>query len=116
MARMLELCLAALIRDGDLEVESASGPSFRVGNGNGPPLAIRFKTRSAERRFIRDPELALGELYMDSALAIMKGELLDVLKLGLRNTATLDGARLGVPKLAARSCVRPVSGSDCSTK
>ncbi len=93
MARMLELCLAALIRDGDLEVESASGAPFKVGNGNGPPLGIRFKTRAAELRFIRDPELALGELYMDGALAITKGELLDVLKLGLRNTATLEGSR-----------------------
>ena len=93
MARMLELCLTALIRDGDLEVETASGASFKVGNGIGPPLAIRFKTRAAELRFIRDPELAMGELYMDGALAITKGELLDVLKLGLRNTATLEGSR-----------------------
>ena len=93
MARMLELCLTALIRDGDLEVEPASGAPFKVGNGNGPPLAIRFKTRAAERRFIRDPELAMGELYMDGALAIARGELLDVLKLGLRNTATLEGSR-----------------------
>ena len=93
MARMLELCLAALIRDGDLEVECASGAPFKVGNGNGPPLAIHFKTRAAERRFMRDPEMALGELYMDGQLAIVKGALLDVLKLGLRNTATLEGAR-----------------------
>ena len=93
MARMLELCLTALIRDGDLEVETASGTSFKVGNGIGPPLAIRFKTRAAELRFIRDPELAMGELYMDGALAITKGALLDVLKLGLRNTATLEGSR-----------------------
>ena len=93
MARMLELCLTALIRDGDLEVETASGPMFKVGNASGPPLGIRFKTRAAELRFIGDPELALGELYMDGALVITKGELLDVLKLGLRNTATLEGSR-----------------------
>ena len=93
MARMLELCLAALIRDGDLEVVSASGAPFKVGNGNGPPLGIRFKTRAAELRFMRDPELALGELYMDDAIAITRGELLEVLKLGLRNTATLEGSR-----------------------
>ena len=93
MARMLEICLAALIRDGDLEVESPSGPPFKVGDGTGQPLAMRFKTRAAELRFLRDPELALGELYMDGALAITKGELLDLLKLGLRNTATLEGSR-----------------------
>ena len=93
MARMLELCLTALIRDGDLEVKPASGAPFKVGNGSGPSLAIKFKTRAAELRFIRDPELALGELYMDGAITITKGALLDVLKLGLRNTATLEGSR-----------------------
>lgn len=93
MARMLKLCLAALIRHGDLDVACASGASFRVGDGSGPPLAISFKTRAAELRFIRDPELALGELYMDGQLIITKGALLDVLKLGLRNTATLEGSR-----------------------
>ncbi len=93
MARMLEQCLESLIREGSLTVETASAPPFMVGNGSGPPLAIRFKTRAAEMRFLRDPELALGELYMDGAVAITKGELLDVLKLGLRNTATLEGSR-----------------------
>ena len=93
MARMLELCLKRLIRQGHLEVECASGGPFTVGDASGPPLAIRFKTPAAERRFIRDPELALGELYMDGALAITKGDLLEVLKLGLRNTATLEGSR-----------------------
>ena len=93
MARMLELFLRKLITDGHLEVESVSAAPFTVGDGRGPPLTIRFMTAAAELRFLRDPELALGELYMDGALAITKGDLLDVLKLGLRNTATLEGSR-----------------------
>ena len=93
MARMLKLCLESLIRQGHLEVETASGPSFTAGDGSGQPVAIRFKTKAAERRFLRDPELALGELYTEGAVAITQGELLDVLKLGLRNTATLEGSR-----------------------
>jgi len=93
MARMLEQCLDGLIRQGSLRVETLSAPPFSVGDRSGPPLAIRFKTRAAELRFLRDPELALGELYMEGAVAITQGELLDVLKLGLRNTATLEGSR-----------------------
>ena len=93
MTSMLQRLLDSLIRTGNLEVQTASGGSFTVGDGSGPPLAIRFKTRAAELRFLRDPELALGELYMDGAVAITQGELLDVLELGLRNIATLEGSR-----------------------
>ena len=93
MTSMLQRLLDSLIRTGSLEVQTASGGSFMVGDGSGPPLAIRFKIRSAELRFLRDPELALGELYMDGAVAITQGELLDVLELGLRNIATLEGSR-----------------------
>ena len=92
MAGMLELCLRRIIGHGDLEVTTASGARFTVGDTSGPPLGIRFKSRAAELRFLRDPEMALGELYMDGAIAITQGELLDVLNLGLRNTATLEGS------------------------
>ena len=93
MTSMLQRLLDSLIRTGNLDVQTASGGSFTVGDGSGPPLAIRFKSRAAELRFLRDPELALGELYMDGAVAITQGELLDVLELGLRNIATLEGSR-----------------------
>ncbi len=93
MARMLEKCLDGLVREGSLTVEPAFGPSFTVGDGSGPTLAISFRTAAAELRFLRDPELALGELYMEGDVTITRGDLLDLLSLGLRNTATLAGAR-----------------------
>ena len=93
MTSMLQGLLNGLIRTGSLDVESASGPAFRVGDGSGPPLAIRFRTKTAERRFLRDPELEFGELYMDGEMVVTRGALLDVMQLGLRNTATLEGSR-----------------------
>ncbi len=93
MTSMLQRLLDSLIRVGSLEVATASGPCFTVGDGNGPPIAIRFETRAAELRFLRDPEMELGELYMEGAIAIVRGDLPDVLHLGLRNTATLEGSR-----------------------
>ncbi len=93
MTSMLQRLLDSLIREGNLEVETASGAPFTVGDGDGPPLAIRFKTKAAELRFLRDPELEFGELYMEGAIAITRGQLLDVLQLGLRNIETLEGSR-----------------------
>jgi len=93
MTSVLERLLGSLIRVGSLEVQTASGAPFMVGDGSGPPLAIRFNTRTAELRFLRDPEMELGDLYMDGALSIVRGDLRDVLDLGLRNTATLESSR-----------------------
>ena len=93
MGRMLEKFLGRLIRIGNLEVTVASGRSVRVGDGSGPPLAVHFQDASAELKFLRDPELAFGELYTDGAVTIRRGTLLDVLVLGLRNIAALDGSR-----------------------
>ena len=93
MGRMLERFLGRLIQTGQLEVETADGTSFTVGDGSGPPLAVRFHDPAAERRFLRDPELAFGELFMDGTISFPRSDLVDVLTLGLRNITTLDGPR-----------------------
>lgn len=93
MNGLLHSFLAHLIKSGALDVETASGTRFQVGDGSGPQLAIRFHSTTAERRFLRDPELAFGELYMDGEMTVGRGTLLDVLQLGLRNIASLEGSR-----------------------
>src|SRR6202012_797354 len=46
----------------------------------------------AERRLMLNPALTLGELYMDGRLVVTKGDLYEVLQLGARNLAQLEGA------------------------
>jgi cyclopropane-fatty-acyl-phospholipid synthase len=45
------------------------------------PVAVRFAHPSAERALLLDPELKLGELYMDGALVVEQGSIADLLAL-----------------------------------
>jgi len=81
MGRLLHSVLASFIRRGNLKVTSATGRSFVLGDGSGPPLAIRLTTKAAEIRLLVDPELAFGESYMDGTLVIEHGSIGNILAL-----------------------------------
>ena len=84
--------LRRLVRRGRLEVATADGAAETFGDGVGPPLGVKLLDGAAERRLMLNPELALGELYMDGRLVLTKGDLYDLLELGARNLAGLaDG-------------------------
>jgi cyclopropane-fatty-acyl-phospholipid synthase len=72
-----------LIRRGTLRVTTARGASFALGDGGEPTVAIRFTTVAAERALLLDPELKLGEIYMDGTLRIEHGSIADLLALAL---------------------------------
>jgi cyclopropane-fatty-acyl-phospholipid synthase len=81
MNRLLQWALSRVIRTGNLRITTASGTVFTVGDGTGKPLAIRFRTRSAERGIVIYPELRFGEAYMDGELSVEQGSMADVLAL-----------------------------------
>lgn len=58
---------------------TASGATFTCGDGTGEPVAVRFVTRNAERRILLNPELALGEAYMDGTFVVEQGSIADAL-------------------------------------
>ncbi|MFO1118420.1 MAG: cyclopropane-fatty-acyl-phospholipid synthase family protein [Beijerinckiaceae bacterium] len=87
MSKILQKFLTKLIRLGDLEIQSASGAKFRVGDGTGPTSALRFTRSSAEWRLLRDPELAFGELYMDGGIEVVQGTIYDALMIASQNVA-----------------------------
>jgi cyclopropane-fatty-acyl-phospholipid synthase len=99
--------LRRLVRKGRLEVEDADGAVETFGDGDGPPLAVKIFDRAAEKRLILNPALSLGELYMDGRLAVTKGDLYQLLELGARNLAELDGVpwvkALDKARMAVRS-------------
>src|ERR1700685_3057018 len=65
MDRLLSYFLAQFICRGTMTFTTASGASFTCGDGPGEPVAVRFLTTDAERRILLNPELALGEVYME---------------------------------------------------
>ncbi len=81
---MLHGFLQRLIHVGDLTVIYADGQSQRYGNGSGPPMVVRLTPRGV-RRLIRDPDLGLGEAYMEGDLQVIEGSLWDLTELIGRN-------------------------------
>jgi cyclopropane-fatty-acyl-phospholipid synthase len=71
--------MGQFIRRGAITFTTANGMIFTCGDGTGEPVAVRFLTAAAERRILLDPELALGELYMDGTFVVERGSIADVL-------------------------------------
>jgi cyclopropane-fatty-acyl-phospholipid synthase len=57
---------------------------FRFGDGTGAPAAIRFTSAAAQRRVLFNPELRLGEAYMDGTLVLDQGSIADLLAILMR--------------------------------
>jgi cyclopropane-fatty-acyl-phospholipid synthase len=83
MDRLLRFFLDRYIRRGALTFITAAGKSFTCGDGTGDPVTVRFKTKAAQRRLLFDPELALGELYMEGELVMERGTIADLLAIAL---------------------------------
>jgi cyclopropane-fatty-acyl-phospholipid synthase len=87
MDRLLELLLKRFVRRGNLRLTTARGFVFAVGDGTGNPVAVRFTSKSAQRGVLLDPELKLGEAYMNGTLQIEQGSIADFLAIVLGQTA-----------------------------
>jgi cyclopropane-fatty-acyl-phospholipid synthase len=79
MERLLRYFLDHFLRRGAMTFTTASGAKFTCGDGTGEPVAVRFLTADAERRILLNPELALGEAYMDGTFVVEHGSIADAL-------------------------------------
>jgi cyclopropane-fatty-acyl-phospholipid synthase len=80
---LLRVALQNLIRAGNLRVTTSRGSTLSFGDGTGNPVAIRFVTAAAERGVLLDPEVKVGEAYMDGTLVVEQGSIADVLEVVL---------------------------------
>jgi cyclopropane-fatty-acyl-phospholipid synthase len=85
MLPVLRAFLDRIVRKGTLEVETASGSRFIVGDGSGERVAVHLADSGAVRQLILRPELALGELYMEGRIVVTRGSVYDLLMLLGRN-------------------------------
>ena len=86
MDRLLAWLLKRFIRRGTLRFTTASGRTFAVGDGSAPRVAIHFTTRTAQRGVLLDPEVKLGEAYMDGTLRVEDCTIADLLAIVLGQT------------------------------
>jgi len=83
MDRLLRAALGHIKR-GNLQMTSARGSVLSFGDGTGPPIAARFTSAAAQCAALLDPELRLGEAYMDGTFVVEKGSIADFIDLVTR--------------------------------
>jgi cyclopropane-fatty-acyl-phospholipid synthase len=91
MDRLLRYFLTQFIRRGSMTFTTASGARFTCGDGTGDSVSARFVTTEAERRILLDPELALGEIYMEGNFVVEQGSIADALAILLDQPEILPG-------------------------
>jgi cyclopropane-fatty-acyl-phospholipid synthase len=83
---LLRLALAH-VTCGNLQVTTARGATLLFGDGAGPPIAVRFVSQRAQWSVLLDPDLRLGEAYMDGTFVVDRGSVAEFVDLAARKFA-----------------------------
>jgi cyclopropane-fatty-acyl-phospholipid synthase len=102
MDRFLRWAFKSIVKYGDLRVTTSRGTVFSVGDGTGAPVAVRFATPRAERAILLNPELKLGEAYMDGTFVVEQGSIADLFRLILSQERMKKGPRWSQTRASAR--------------
>ena len=89
MDRLLQFLLKTFVRRGTFTLTTSRGTTFTFGDGTGRPVAVRFTSRAAEWGILLDPELRLGEAYMNGTFVVEQGSIADVLAICLGQNSEL---------------------------
>jgi cyclopropane-fatty-acyl-phospholipid synthase len=89
MDRLLQFLLKTFVRRGTFRLTTSRGTTFTFGDGSGRPVAVRFLSRAAEWGILLDPELKLGEAYMNGTFVVEQGTIADVLAICLGQNSEL---------------------------
>ncbi len=103
---LFETMLSRIILRGTLSVTMPDGRHLRAGDGARPKVAVSLTDAALPGRLVRDPDLAIGEAYMDGTLIIENDDLRGFLSLLIGNvTARRRGTAVG-PLAVARRVLR----------
>lgn len=106
IAGMLGRMVTRLVREGDLTITWPDGTTARYGDASGTPVHARFTDPGLMGRLMRNPELALGEGYMEGGLTIDNDDLTGFLRLIARNVREHGTGRFSAAASAARKGLR----------
>ena len=100
--------LKSLLREGTLHLVMPSGDTHRYGSQSGPPVTVRLHNAAIVRHLALNPEMALGEGYMNGSLTIEGDDLQGFLALVVRNVQRTAGNRVWwqKPLLKSRAALR----------
>ncbi len=91
-----------------MNVIRADGSRFAAGAGE-PQVTVKFHDRRAEWALALNPDLKLGELYMDGRLTVDQGDIYDFLHLAMVNTAYHNTSGLMTLARTFRRVIRRIS-------
>lgn len=77
--------LQRLVTHGTLEFRLPSGTLWKIGDGGAPHVAVAIADNGVIGELIRDPEVRLGELFMDGRLTVTEGTFYNLLELVLQH-------------------------------
>lgn len=109
MFKPLALILRRIVARGDLTFITHNGVRHTFGDGTGRHVVARLTDRRLERQLVLDPQLAVGEAYMDGRLLMLEGTVYDLLSVVLCNmmerplprwTQSVDLARFMTKRIA----------------
>lgn len=79
--KLLSIFLQRLIKQETLIVVYPGGHSIRYGDGLTPAVTMRLHAHSLPRKLLINPDLALGEAYMDGSLTVDQDDIYGLLEL-----------------------------------
>ena len=83
MDRWLQQILGKLVRTGTVRISIGPRRTFELGDGTGEPIEVAFKSPFALLTVMANPELKLGESFMDGSMRFERGTIADFLDLVL---------------------------------
>lgn len=88
MYQTFHLAASSIVKHGDLHVTDPSGQVHRYGDGTGTPVRMKLSA-GAPGKIVKDPDLYLGECYMNGDLEMIEGSVYDLLEVFLANIGTV---------------------------
>lgn len=90
--RKFEKLIAETIRDGALVIDDPGGQRYRVGNGDGQDVHVKITTWNCVFRLVTNPDLALGEGFMEGEIEMIQGSVYDLLEVITKNLGASEAA------------------------
>ena len=81
---LLDQMAGRMFKTGDLRVNMPDGSTRALGDGTGKTVSITLHDPALPKKIILNPELAIGEAYMDGTLTIEGDDLYGFLEMAIR--------------------------------
>ena len=114
--RVLDAMLGRLVRRGTLETHLPGGRVLRHGDGGAPRVTVRVANSSVMKAITRNPDLAVGEAYMDGTLTIDGDDLYGFLELAIVNQPYTNKVWWQRPLRVAHRALRTVRQFNPTTR